>query len=142
MLEPYTAPTEYPHQGQRVVEGQRLTQSTGDILLGWLTATGPDNRKRDFYVRQLWDQKGSAVVEAMTPDGLARYARLCGAILARAHARSGDRVAIAAYLGNGETMDQAIADFAAAYADQNERDYDALKLAAKDGRIEVETEVS
>ena len=142
VLEPYTAPTEYPHQGQRVVEGQRLTQSTGDILLGWLTATGPDNRKRDFYVRQLWDQKGSAVVEAMTPDGLARYARLCGAILARAHARSGDRVAIAAYLGGSDSFDRAIAEFAAAYADQNERDYDALKLAAKDGRIEVETEVS
>jgi uncharacterized protein (DUF2252 family) len=141
VLEPYTAPSEYPHQGERVVEGQRLTQSTSDILLGWLTATGPDNRKRDFYVRQLWDQKGSAVIETMGPTELSVYARVCGAILARAHARSGDRIAIAAYLGSGQAMDRAIADFAVAYADQNERDYDAIRLAAKEGRIEVESEV-
>jgi hypothetical protein len=140
VLEPYTAPSEYPHQGQRVVEGQRLTQSTSDILLGWLTATGPDNRKRDFYVRQLWDQKGSAVIESMGPMELTVYARVCGAILARAHARSGDRIAIAAYLGSGETMDRAIADFAVAYADQNERDYDALTAAVADGRVKVERE--
>ena len=142
VLEPYTAPSEYPHQGQRVVEGQRLTQSTSDILLGWLTATGPDNRKRDFYVRQLWDQKGSALIEAMEPAELSIYGRVCGAILARAHARSSDRIAIAGYLGGGDSFDRAIAKFAALYADQNERDYDALKLAAKDGRIEVETEVA
>jgi uncharacterized protein (DUF2252 family) len=142
VLEPYTAASEYRHQGQRVVEGQRLTQSTSDILLGWLTATGPDNRKRDFYVRQLWDQKGSAVIEAMGPAELGIYARVCAAILARAHARSGDRIAIAAYLGKGDGMDRAIADFADAYADQNERDFDAMKRAAKDGRIEVETQVS
>jgi hypothetical protein len=142
VLEPYTAASEYRHQGQRVVEGQRLTQSTSDILLGWLTATGPDNRKRDFYVRQLWDQKGSAVIEAMGPAELGIYARVCAAILARAHARSGDRIAIAAYLGKGDGMDRAIAEFADAYADQNERDFDAMKRAANDGRIEVETQVS
>jgi uncharacterized protein (DUF2252 family) len=141
VLEPYAARSEYPHQGQRVVEGQRLTQSTSDILLGWTTATGPDNRKRDFYVRQLWDQKGSAVIEAMGPTELTVYARVCGAILARAHARSGDRIAIAGYLGRGETMDRALADFATAYADQNERDYDRLMHAVAGGRIEVETEV-
>jgi predicted alpha/beta hydrolase len=109
-------------------------------MLGWTTATGPDNRKRDFYVRQLWDQKGSAVIETMGPTELTLYARLCGAILARAHARSGDRVAIGGYLGRGETMDRALADFAAAYADQNERDYEALMAAVADGRVKVERE--
>jgi uncharacterized protein (DUF2252 family) len=141
VLEPHTAPTEYPHQGQRVVEGQRLTQSTSDILLGWLTATGPDNRKRDFYVRQLWDEKGSAMVETMSPEGMIAYARVCGAILARAHARSGDRIAIAGYLGGGDNMERAIAGFASAYGDQNERDYDRLQLAAREGRIEVEPDL-
>ncbi len=140
VLEPYTAPTEFPHQGQRVVVGQRLTQATGDILLGWLTATGPDSKKRDFYVRQLWDQKGSAIVELMSPRTMGIYAQLCGGILARAHARSGDRIAIAGYLGGSETFDRAIAEFAAAYADQNEDDYRALKRAADDGRIAVESE--
>jgi uncharacterized protein (DUF2252 family) len=140
VLEPYTAPSEYRHQGQRVVEGQRLTQSTSDILLGWLTAAGPDGRERDFHVRQLWDQKGSAMIDTMGPNDLSLYARVCGAILARAHARSGDRIAIAGYLGSGEGMDRAIADFAAAYADQNERDHAALEVAAADGRIRVERE--
>ena len=140
VLEPYTARSEYPHQGQRVVEGQRLTQSTSDIMLGWTTATGPDNRKRDFYVRQLWDQKGSAVIETMGPTELTVYARMCGAILARAHARSGDRIAIGGYLGRGETMDRALAAFAADYADQNERDYEALMAAVADGRVKVERE--
>ena len=140
VLEPYTAPTEFAHQGQRVVMGQRLTQATGDILLGWLTATGPDSKKRDFYVRQLWDQKGSAIVDLMSPRTMGLYAQLCGAILARAHARSGDRIAIAGYLGGGDTFDRAIAAFAAAYAEQNENDYRALKRAADDGRIAVESE--
>ena len=137
VLEPYAARSEYPHQGQRVVEGQRLTQSASDIMLGWLTAAGPDDVRRDFYVRQLWDQKGSAVVETMSPDGMDRYARVCGAILARAHARSGDPIAIAAYLGAGPTMDEAIAEFASAYADQNERDYAALEDAVASGRVEA-----
>ncbi len=140
VLEPYTAPSAYRHQGERVVEGQRLTQATSDILLGWLTATGPDGRKRDFYVRQLWDQKGSAAVELMSPARMGAYAQVCGAILARAHARSGDRIAIAAYLGGGDRFDRAIADFARAYADQNERDYSALLRAVDEGRIEVEPE--
>ena len=140
VLEPYTAPTEFPHQGQRVVVGQRLTQATGDILLGWLTATGPDSKQRDFYVRQLWDEKGSAIVELMSPRTMGIYAQVCGGILARAHARSGDRIAIAGYLGGGDTFDRAIAEFAAAYADQNEDDYRALKRAADDGRIAVESE--
>ncbi|HZO06676.1 MAG TPA: DUF2252 domain-containing protein [Solirubrobacterales bacterium] len=140
VLEPYTAPTEFPHQGQRVVVGQRLTQATGDILLGWLTATGPDSKKRDFYVRQLWDEKGSAIVELMSPRTMGIYAQVCGGILARAHARSGDRIAIAGYLGGGDTFDRAIPEFAAAYADQNEDDYRALKRAADDGRIAVESE--
>jgi uncharacterized protein (DUF2252 family) len=140
VLEPYTAPTKFAHQGQRVVEGQRLTQAAGDILLGWLTAAGPDSTKRDFYVRQLWDQKGSAIVELMTPKTMGLYARLCGSILARAHARSGDRIAIASYLGGADTFETAIARFAAGYADQNQRDYDALLSAGRDGRIEIETE--
>lgn len=140
VLEPYTAPSEFAHQGQRVVEGQRLTQATGDILLGWLTATGPDSKKRDFYVRQLWDQKGSAIVELMSPRTMGMYAELCGGILARAHARSGDRIAIAGYLGRGDAFDRAIAEFAIAYADQNEDDFKALKRAAADGRITVESE--
>jgi uncharacterized protein (DUF2252 family) len=140
VLEPFTARSEYRHQGQRVVEGQQLIQSTSDILLGWLTAAGPDSQERDFYVRQLWDQKGSAAIETMRPNDLRLYARVCGAILARAHARSGDRIAIAGYLGSGEGMDRAIADFAAAYADQNERDYAALAAATAYGRIAVERE--
>jgi uncharacterized protein (DUF2252 family) len=140
VLEPYTAPTEFAQQGQRVVQGQRLTQAAGDIMLGWLTAAGPDSKKRDFYVRQLWDQKGSALIESMSPKTMGMYARLCGGILARAHARSGDRIAIASYLGGGDSFDNAIARFAAAYADQNQRDYDALLAAGREGRIEIESE--
>ena len=140
VLEPYTAPTVYAEQGQRVVEGQRLTQAASDIFLGWLRATGPDGKKRDFYVRQLWDQKASAQVELMSPAALNAYAQICGAILARAHARTGDRIAIASYLGGGSRFDEAMADFADVYADQNEDDYRALLQAAEDGRIAVETE--
>ena len=140
VLEPFAAPCGYPHQGQRVVEGQRLTQAASDIMLGWLTAEGPDSIKRDFYVRQLWDQKGSAQVETMTLKAMRIYAMLCGGILARAHARTGDRVAIASYLGGGDTFDRAIVRFAASYADQNERDYEALLLAVEDGVIPIERE--
>jgi uncharacterized protein (DUF2252 family) len=135
VLEPYTAPTEFPHQGQRVVAGQRLTQATSGIFLGWLTGRGPDGINRDFYVRQLWDQKGSAAVETMSPTRMTAYAELCGTILGRAHARSGDRIAIAAYLGGGDRFDRAIATFAKAYADQNERDYAALVDAVEEGRV-------
>ena len=140
VLEPYTAPTKYPKQGQRVVEGQRLTQAASDIFLGWMTAKGPDGEKRDFYVRQLWDQKGSAVVEMMSPARMTAYAKVCGAILARAHARTGDRFAITGYLGSGRRFCEAIADFSDAYGDQNEADFAALKEAEADGRITVEEE--
>ena len=135
VLEPYTVPSEFDHHGQRVVEGQRLTQAASDIFLGWLTAKGPDGKRRDFYVRQLWDGKGSARVESISPRAMTVYAEICGSTLARAHARSGDRIAIAAYLGGGNAFDRALADFAEAYADQNERDYLALKKAATDGGV-------
>jgi uncharacterized protein (DUF2252 family) len=140
VLEPYTAPTEYEEQGQRVVEGQRLTQAASDVFLGWTTAVGPDSKRRDFYVRQLWDQKGSALIELMSPRAMGIYAHVCGGILARVHARSGDRIAIAGYLGGSGRFDEAIADFAGAYADQNERDFNALREAVTDGRIIVELE--
>lgn len=140
VLEPYAAPTEFPHQGQRVVIGQRLTQASSDIMLGWVSAKGPDGKKRDFYVRQLWDQKGSAAVEEMGTARMAAYARICGTVLARAHARSGDRIAIAAYLGTGDSFDRALAEFATAYAAQNDLDYAELAAAAEDGTVPVEYE--
>ncbi len=136
VLAPYTAPSAFSQHGRRVVEGQRLMQAASDIMLGWMSADRPDGR-RLFYVRQLWDAKISADIETMDPGGLAAYARICGAILARAHARTADRIAIASYLGSGAKFDQAIARFAAAYADQNERDYAALREAAESGRIAV-----
>ncbi len=139
MLEPLTAPSEYDHHGQRVVEGQRLMQAAGDIFLGWLTAEGPDGKRRHFYLRQLWDQKGSARVDVMSPREMTAYAQICGSTLARAHARSGDRIAIAAYLGSGGSFDQAMADFAEAYADQNERDYEALRDAVEKGTVTAQT---
>ena len=129
-----------PLLGSALSRGQRLTQAASDIFLGWLTAKGPDGEKRDFYVRQLWDQKGSAVVEMMSPAEMTVYAKVCGAILARAHARTGDRFAISAYLESGRRFGEAIADFSDAYADQNEADFAALKEAEADGRITVEEE--
>ncbi len=138
VLEQYTAPSRYAKQGRRVVEGQRLTQTVSDILLGWTKVEGLDGVERDFYVRQLWDQKGSARIDKMNPDAMELYARICGAVLARAHARTGNRFAIAAYLGKSDTFDRAIGDFAVAYADQNELDYQAMLDAAADGRIEVQ----
>jgi uncharacterized protein (DUF2252 family) len=138
VLEPYAEPSAFDNQGERVVQGQRLTQAASDILLGWVKAKGLDGKQRDFYVRQLWDQKGSAKVENMDAGALAIYAQICGTTLAHAHARSGDRIAIGAYLGKSDTFDQAMAIFAEAYADQNESDYAALKAAAEDGRIEVQ----
>jgi uncharacterized protein (DUF2252 family) len=137
VLEPYAAPSAFENQGERVVQGQRLVQAASDILLGWVKAKGLDGESRDFYVRQLWDQKGSARVERMDPAALTAYAQICGTTLAHAHARSGDRIAIAAYLGKGDTFDRAMAAFAETYADQNEEDYAALGAAADDGRIEV-----
>jgi uncharacterized protein (DUF2252 family) len=137
VLEPYAAPTPYANQGERVVQGQRLVQTASDILLGWVRAEGLDGQSRDFYVRQLWDQKGSVKVEGMDKGALTAYAQICGTTLAHAHARSGDRIAIGAYLGKGDTFDLAMASFAETYADQNERDYEALRAAADDGRVEV-----
>jgi hypothetical protein len=113
-------------------------QAASDIFLGWQRTTGLDGEYRDFYVRQLRDWKFSFPIETMAPEGLQIYAAVCGATLARAHARSGDRIAIAAYLGSSDVFDRAIADFASAYADQNERDYNALAKAAASGRITAE----
>ena len=142
VLEPYVGESEFGNHGERVVEGQWLTQASSDILLGWLPALGFDGGKRDFYVRQLWDGKRSVEIETLPPEGLAIYGRVCGWTLARAHARSGDRIAIGSYLGKGKTFDRAIAEFSERYADQNELDYGALADAAKSGRIEIETDLT
>ena len=131
VLEPYAGASRFANHGRRVVEGQRLLQSAGDILLGWTRAQGIDGVERDFYVRQLWDWKVSPALDTMTPDILKIYAQLCGWTLARGHARSGDRIAIAAYLGTGVGFERAIADFAAAYADQNDRDFEAVSAAER-----------
>ncbi len=141
VLEPFAGASRFRQHGKRVVVGQRLMQAAGDVLLGWLTAEGFDGRKRDFYVRQLWDGKGSAEIESMAPATMTGYAGLCGRGLARAHARTGDRVEIAAYLGKGNAFDRAIAEFAEAYADQNESDYEVLLEAQRDGRLTVESGV-
>ena len=124
--------------GARVVHGQHLMQETSDIFLGFDRGVGVDGAERDFYIRQLRDWKGSAMVETMTPATMALYGRMCGTTLARAHARSGDRIAIASYLGGSDVFDRAIAEFSESYADQNERDYDALVQAGQDGRVTVE----
>ncbi len=137
VLEPFLGRSDFANHGQRVVEGQRLVQAASDIMLGWLRIDAPDGVKRDFYVRQLWDAKGSADVEVMVPRGMETYARLCGWSLAKAHARSGDAIAISSYLGSSDTFDRTMAAFAETYADQNERDYDALRQAAASGRVEA-----
>ena len=122
------------------VAGQHLMQASSDIFLGWLhVESGIDGRERDFYGRQLKDWKGSFETEGALPRGVTIYGQTCGWTLARAHARSGDRIAIASYLGESDTFDRAIADFSEAYADQNQRDYDALKQAVKSGRITAVT---
>jgi uncharacterized protein (DUF2252 family) len=125
-------------QGKRVVDGQRLMQAASDIFLGWASVDGIDGQPRDFYARQLADWKGSVAIEEMVPTGMTAYGRLCGWTLARAHARSGDRVAISAYLGDDATFAHAIAEFAEAYAECNERDYDAMRAALRSGRITAE----
>ncbi|MFE5396448.1 DUF2252 domain-containing protein [Streptomyces sp. NPDC056568] len=135
VLAPHTGGERHDNQGRRVVTGQRLIQTTSDILLGWTHVTGLDGKGRDFYVRQLWDWKGIARPETMGPDLLSLFARLCGACLARAHARSGDPIALAAYLGGGDRFDRALTEFAQSYADQNERDHEALGAACRSGRI-------
>ncbi|HUK73685.1 MAG TPA: DUF2252 domain-containing protein [Streptosporangiaceae bacterium] len=141
VLAGYCGRSEYDNQGERVVAGQHLMQAQSDIFLGWTRTTGADKVERDFYVRQLRDWKFSVPIEQMVPAGMTVYARLCGWTLARAHARSGDRIALAAYLGGSDKFDQAIADFAETYADQNERDYTALQDAVKEGRAEATTEI-
>jgi uncharacterized protein (DUF2252 family) len=141
VLEPYAGRSKFRNHGKRVVEGQWLMQAASDILLGWLPALEYDGHERDFYVRQLWDAKGSIDVDALSPEGLAIYGRVCGWTLARAHARSGDRIAIGAYLGKGDSFDHAITEFAERYADQNESDYGALTDAARSGRIEAEMDL-
>ena len=141
VLEPYVGESDFKNHGERVVEGQWLMQASSDILLGWLPALGFDEQERDFYVRQLWDGKRSVEVETLAPEGLEIYGRVCGWTLARAHARSGDRIAIGSYLGKGETFDRAVAEFSELYADQNELDYAALADAVKSGSIEAETDL-
>ena len=142
VLEPFLGRSKYVNHGQRVVEGQRLTQAASDVMLGWIrTDQTPDGVERDFYGRQLWDAKGSALIEFMDPTALGFYATVCGSELARAHARSGDALAISGYLGTKDTFDRALSEFAEAYADQNERDYNTLTRAVRDGLIKAETDV-
>ena len=139
VLAEFVGASKYTNMGQRVVAGQRLMQASSDIFLGWQRIeAGLDGQQRDFYVRQLRDWKYSIVVEALIPRGMRIYGEICGWSLARAHARSGDRIAIAAYLGSADVFDQAITRFAAAYADQNERDHQALVDAVTSGRITAE----
>ena len=140
VMEDSLGPSEFENHGQRVVTGQRLMQASSDIFLGWLhVESGIDGKQRDFYGRQLKDWKGSAEVEQMVPQGMSAYGKLCGWTLARAHARSGDRIAIASYLGNGDSFDRAILQFSEAYAEQNDRDYKKLAKAVKSGQITAET---
>jgi len=139
VLAAYCGRSQYGNQGERVVAGQHLMQAESDIFLGWTRVTGPDGVDRDYYVRQLKDWKLSLPIEQMIPSGMKVYARLCGWTLARAHARSGDRVALAAYLGGSAKFDNAIADFAETYADQNELDHAALQAAVKDGKTTATT---
>jgi uncharacterized protein (DUF2252 family) len=139
VLERFAGRSPYANHGQRVVVGQRLLQTASDIFLGWQRVRDIDGHHRDYYVRQLHDWKGSAHVDTLRVPGAVTYARMCGATLARAHARSGDWIAIAAYLGKGSVFDEAVADFSAAYADQNESDYEELVRAVKAGRVAAET---
>lgn len=133
VLEPYAGKSRYDNQGQRVVIGQRLMQSSSDIFLGWTRG----KRGYDYFVRQLRDMKFSIPIEGATAVMLKRYAAICGEVLARAHAKSGDAATISGYLGKSDTFDQALGDFALAYADQNEKDHAALVKAVRSGRVEA-----
>jgi hypothetical protein len=135
VLERFLGPGRQRHHGQRVVAGQRLMQAATDIFLGWQRIRGPDGVSRDYYVRQFQDWKGSLDTDNMLPSGTAMYARICGSTLARAHARWGDRIAIASYLGKSDAFDQGVADFSVAYADQTERDYERFVKAIESGRL-------
>jgi hypothetical protein len=136
VLEPYTEPSEF-EPGERVVNGQRLTQTQGDIFLGWSHAAEPDGAKHYFYFRQLWDGKGSAQIEGMGGKRLRKYAALCGGVLALSHARSGDAAMIAGYVGDDDTLDRAIAEFARGYADLTESDHRAHVAAIDGGQVEA-----
>jgi len=138
VLEAFVGKSHYANHGERVVAGQHLMQAASDIFLGWQRVEGLDGVNRDFYLRQLRDWKGSFEIEGALPAGLAVYAGVCAQALARAHARSGDRIAIATYLGNSSVFDDALVEFAEAYADQNERDYGQLQKAEAEGRIKAE----
>ncbi|MBO0914105.1 DUF2252 domain-containing protein [Streptomyces laculatispora] len=140
VLAAYAGASEYPTQGQRVVAGQRLMQAASDIFLGWERVHAPDGQERDFYVRQLRDWKGIADPSRQGPRTMEAFGEVCGATLARAHARSGDRIAIAAYLGRADVFDQAVARFAESYADQNERDHQALLDSVRAGRVSAQAE--
>jgi uncharacterized protein (DUF2252 family) len=137
VLEEFLPESEYETAGERVVAGQRLMQASTDIMLGWERVIGVDGIQRDFYLRQLKDWKGSANIAKMTDRSFGLYSALCGRVLARAHARSGDRVAIAAYLGKSDTFDKAVAEYAELYADQNESDFAVVEQAERDGKLEV-----
>ncbi len=142
VLEEFVGPSTHRNAGERVVAGQRITQAAHDIFLGWIRVTRTmSGHSRDYYVRQLRDWKGSALVEEMEPHTLAAYGRICGETLARAHARSGDPIAISAYLGSGTSFDRAILRFAEAYAEQNDRDHAALAQAVASGRVAAQTGV-
>ncbi|WP_030673195.1 DUF2252 domain-containing protein [Streptomyces rimosus] len=135
VLTPYAGPGAFTNQGERVVSGQRLMQAASDMFLGWERVEGLDGQQRDFYIRQLRDWKAIPQTDTMSPGLMRQFGRLCGTSLARAHARSGDRIAIAAYLGRSDAFDRALAEFAESYADQNERDHRALAEAARAGRV-------
>jgi len=138
VLEQFTSKSQFSNHGERVVAGQRLMQAASDIFLGWERFVW-EREQRDYYIRQLRDWKGSADIAGMTPAGMELWGRMCGWTLSRGHARSGDRIAIASYLGRSDAFDRAIADFSVAYADQNERDYRALQEAVASGRLAAET---
>jgi uncharacterized protein (DUF2252 family) len=138
VLERFTKKSSYGNHGARVVAGQRLMQASSDILLGWQRTSGIDGVPRDYYVRQLQDWKGSIDTENAIPEGMKAYGELCAHTLARAHARSGDRIAIASYLGSNASFEKALARFAESYADQNERDYEEFAAACKSGRLHAE----
>ena len=141
VLEPYLGASEFENHGERVVRGQRLSQAAIDVFLGWQRSLGLDGEEHDFYIRQLWDWKASIDLSTMSESGLHAYTRACGWSMARAHARSGDRLAIAAYLGTGSKFDRAIARFSSAYADQNELDHQRLADAVAAGEVAAESGV-
>jgi uncharacterized protein (DUF2252 family) len=141
VAEPFLQPSAFANMGQRVVEGQRLVQSASDIFLGWDTVTGVDGVIRDFYVRQMWDWKLSPDIDTMAPEALETYTQMCGWVLALGHARSGDAIAIGSYLGAGTRFDDSMCTFASSYADQNEKDHQALKLAIATNKVHAISDV-